>query len=109
MPKPEGGFYLYPNFNKWRTELKLLGVSSSSDFCNVLLKKTRVALLPGEAFGQPKNNLTARFSFVDFNGTKLLKILKQNPDTIIDDVFIETHCLKMVEGINSMESWLKSL
>lgn len=109
MPKPEGGFYLYPNFNKWRTELELLEVSSSSDFCNVLLKKTRVALLPGEAFGHPKNNLTARLSFVDFNGTKLLKIFKQNPDTIIDDVFIETHCLKMVEGINSMESWLKSL
>lgn len=109
MPKPEGGFYLYPNFEKWRTELELLGVNSSSDFCSVLLEKTRIALLPGEAFGHPKNMLTARLSFVDFNGAKLLKILKQNPDTIIDDMFIETHCLKMVEGINSMELWLKSL
>ena len=44
MSKPEGGFYLFPEFKN----AKFL---SSSEMCKDILNKTGVALLPGSDFG----------------------------------------------------------
>ena len=44
VSKPEGGFYLFPEF----TNAKF---SSSSEMCKDILNKTGVALLPGSDFG----------------------------------------------------------
>jgi len=109
MPKPEGGFYIFPNFNKWKKDLINKNIFTSTDFCNALLKETGVALLPGEAFGIPKDCFTARLSFVDFDGAKLLKILKDNPNIQVNDNFVEDYCKKMVLAIKKIELWLKSI
>ncbi|MBD2773722.1 pyridoxal phosphate-dependent aminotransferase [Iningainema tapete] len=45
--KPEGAFYLFPDISK--TGLKSL------DFCNALLEKEQVAVIPGIAFGADDN------------------------------------------------------
>jgi aspartate/methionine/tyrosine aminotransferase len=42
LPKPEGAFYLFP---------RIMGLDDSFDFCLQLLKRERVALAPGSAFG----------------------------------------------------------
>ena len=73
IPKPEGGFYLFPNFKKYKTALHKKGIFTSGEFCNSLIKETGVALLPGEVFGHPKDIFTARLSYVDFDGALLLK------------------------------------
>lgn len=109
MPKPEGGFYLFPNFNKWKQSLNQKKIFTSTVFCNTLLEETGVALLPGEAFGHAKENLTARLSYVDFDGSKLLQILKDNPTTVVDDKFIQKHCPKILLAIKKIEEWLLSL
>jgi len=63
--KPEGGFYLMPEFinNKFRT---------SSEMCKSIINETGVALLPGSDFGFSENKMLARLSFTDFDGEKFL-------------------------------------
>ncbi len=109
MPKPEGGFYLFPNFNKWKAALNKKEIYTSNEFCNVILEETGVALLPGEAFGHSKEIFTARLSYVDFDGENLLKILEENPSSIVDGKFIEHHCPKMVLAIKKIKQWILSL
>ena len=105
MPKPEGGFYLYPNFAKWEKELKSKGIYTSKELCNALLYETGVALLPGEAFGHPKENLSARLSYVDFDGEKLLRVLDENPGIELNNRFVEVHCPRIVEACQKIKLW----
>ncbi len=42
--RPSGAFYLFPCIKKYRL--------SSKEFCDYLLKEARVAVVPGDAFGQ---------------------------------------------------------
>ena len=46
-PQPDGAFYMFPDISK--TKLKSL------DFCNSLLEKEQVAVIPGIAFGADDN------------------------------------------------------
>ena len=109
MPKPEGGFYLFPNFNKWTSSLNNRGILTSKDFCSALLEKTGVVLLPGESFGHPKDCFTTRLSYVDFDGNSLLKILEQNPDSNLNDEFIEVNCPRIKLAIEKIEAWILSI
>ena len=109
MPKPEGGFYLFPNFKNFRKALNNKGVNTATDLCNVLLKETGVALLPGEAFGLAKEHITARLSYVDFDGEKLLAMLDKNPSLELDHQFVENHCPQIVGATKKIRSWVESL
>lgn len=109
MPRPQGGFYLFPNFEKHRTNLDQKGVSNSPDLCTLLLEETGIALLPGVAFGRPSRELTARLSFVDFDGEKLLGIAEQNPyHHLHNNTFLEQHCPHIVEAMRVLKDWLAS-
>ncbi len=69
---PSGGFYLMPDFSPHRQRLKARGIDSADTLCERLLTEARVALLPGSAFGMPTGDLTARLSYVNFDGTAAL-------------------------------------
>ena len=109
MPKPEGGFYLFPNFDKWKSSLNKKGILTSVHFCNAILDETGVALLAGEAFGHPNENFTARLSYVDFDGEALLQILEMYPDICVNNEFIEQHCTRVVLGVKKIGKWLLSI
>ncbi len=109
MPKPEGGFYLFPNFDKWKLALHKKEIFTSEAFCNILLKETGVALLPGIAFGHSNESFTARLSYVDFEGAELLKIVEKNPNISVDEQFVERFCPKIILAIKRIEEWLISL
>lgn len=49
-PKPEGAFYLFPNISALFTS----EIPDSSTLCTLLLEKAQVAVMPGEAFGDPQ-------------------------------------------------------
>jgi len=104
MPLPQGGFYLFPNFKAFKTNLAKKGVHTSTDFCELLLKETGVALLPGVAFGRPDKELTCRLSYVDFNGEQALK---KYDGGIINDLFLLEQCPLVIEGIVEIVNWLK--
>lgn len=62
-PAPSGAFYLYPNFNPWRTTLRQNhDVSTSNDLATLLLDEYGIAALPGAAFGARPDALALRLS-----------------------------------------------
>ena len=73
VSEPEGGFYLFPDFSPFATQLERRGIVTSQAFTEQLLSETGVSLLAGSAFGMPAESLTARLAYVDFDGTAALQ------------------------------------
>jgi aspartate aminotransferase len=101
----DGGFYLFPNFEIYKLGLMKNGINSSKEFCTRLLEETGVALLPGSVFGRPQEEFTARFCYVDFDGTKALEHLTNHIG--ISDSDFETLFLQMIKGVEKMRIWLQ--
>lgn len=106
MPSPQGGFYLFPNFEKHRKQLTQMGIISSTELCDALLEKTGVALLPGVAFGRPDTELTARLSYVDFDGKKVMEAAAKIEDHSLSDEFIQTNCPQFEPAVKAMSNFL---
>lgn len=49
-PKPEGAFYLFPDISALFTK----EIPDTSTLCTYLLEEAKVAVMPGDAFGDPK-------------------------------------------------------
>ena len=62
MPEPQGGFYLYPSFARWKAALGERGVRTSAELAHLLLEDYQIAVLPGSAFGDDSGELTLRLS-----------------------------------------------
>ena len=57
VPQPQGGFYLYPDFEELREPL---GVGTSAERAALLLDRYGVGVLPGSAFGDAPEALRLR-------------------------------------------------
>jgi aspartate/methionine/tyrosine aminotransferase len=57
VPRPQGGFYLYPDFEDLRERL---GVGTSPELSALLLDRYGVGVLPGSAFGDAPEALRLR-------------------------------------------------
>ena len=73
--KPDGGFYMLCDFSKIK-KIKTFKFKNSQEMCKKILSETGFAMLPGSDFGFKKNKLITRIAFVDFNGTKALKLFR---------------------------------
>ena len=100
ISKPEGGFYLFPEF----TNAKF---SSSSEMCKDILNKTGVALLPGSDFGLRSNIMIARLSFTDFDGKNFLKNTLGSKK--LDNATLQTYAPNIVDGTSKLKEWVNSL
>ena len=98
--KPEGGFYLFPEF----TNAKFV---SSSEMCKDILNKTGVALLPGSDFGLDSKKMIARLSYTDFDGSNFLKNTLGSKN--LDKADLEKYAPNIVEGVEKLKDWSKSL
>ncbi|MCA8913011.1 MAG: aminotransferase class I/II-fold pyridoxal phosphate-dependent enzyme [Planctomycetes bacterium] len=107
--EPQGGFYLFPDFTPFAELLHDRGIKTSAQLCNRLLEDTGVAILPGSEFGRPKEELTARLAYVDFDGARALAILESHGEAFqIDDDFLFTHCPNVVNAIDAICDWVKA-
>jgi aspartate aminotransferase len=61
-PRPAGGFYLYPDFSRWRSTLAAMGITTGIELVHYLLEEWDIATLPGSAFGEPPESLRLRLS-----------------------------------------------
>merc|ERR1712228_63635 len=124
--KPDGGFYIFPDFTnvngmnrmikKWMNETgKGRECWNGSEFAKFLMKETGVAGLCGSSFGRPENELSLRLSFVDFDGSELMNNI--NADWLnkvsvdgkeMDDILNE-FCSKTVEGMNVLRDYMVNL
>ena len=100
MNKPQGGFYLMPEF-------LIKKFSTSQDMCSDILEKTGVALLPGSDFGFSKERMIVRLSFTDFNGQEFMDYIKKNNK--LDTSLIAKFAPKIAEGTNKLKLWSESL
>ncbi len=71
-PKPEGSFYLFPDFDNYQDVLKSSGILTSHQLMENILEQSGVALLPGSDFYMPATSLSARVAAVDFDGPAVL-------------------------------------
>ncbi|APD06474.1 aspartate transaminase [Flavobacteriaceae bacterium UJ101] len=97
--KPEGGFYLFPDFSNFKEKLSQRGIHTSNDLCETLLKEAQVALLPGSAFGVSEEELVARLAYVDL----------EDPLKINESFVLEKHAPRIIEGIQRIKKWLLEL
>jgi len=108
VDSPQGAFYLFPSFNAFREPLKERGVTDSVGLCERLLEDTGVAVLPGSHFGRPRQELTARIAYVDFDGAQVLAASQAKPiDEPLDDSFINTYCSSVLDAIDKMCEWAR--
>ena len=100
ITKPEGGFYLFPEFTNTR-------FSSSSEMCKDILKKTGVALLPGSDFGLGSKKMLARLSYTDFEGANFLKNISGSKK--LDNADLKKNAPNVVDGVYALKEWSNSL
>lgn len=107
VPLPQGGFYLFPDFKKYREKLK---ITTSPEFCEHLLQETGVAILPGRDFGRDPEEMTARLAYVNFDGKKALEAASQILDKqSLNDDFLYAYCAEPLNAVEKLCNWLKSL
>lgn len=105
--EPEGGFYLFPDFGPLADALHARGIRTSTELCEQCLRDTGVAFLPGEAFGRDPAELTARLSYVDFDGARALAAAQMLPwDRDPDADFLMVYCHRTVSAIKALCEWL---
>ena len=103
---PTGAFYLFLDFEGLRDNLARRGIVNSSQLTEQLLKDTGVALLPGEDFERPCEELTARLAYVDFDGAKALTASELTPlDKPLPENFTELYCYNVLKACRLIVDW----
>ena len=105
-PSPDGAFYLFADFYKYKRKLRNKEIKNSVQLCDRILEETGVALLPGKEFGMPSEELTVRIAYVDFDGVKSLAAAELL-DSInqIDDEFLDYYCGNILKAIDLIIDW----
>lgn len=107
VAKPDGAFYMLPDFEPLRPGLEKRGITNGEILCQRLLEETGVAILPGSSFGRPRKELTARLAFVNFNGAKALAAVGQLAgDALLDEDFLRVYCEQTLTAIDKMCDWV---
>jgi aspartate aminotransferase len=105
--RPEGGFYLFPDFSGVQDRLTARGIETSDMLCARALAEAGVAILPGSAFGRDSSELTARLSYVDFDGGSAMAAAEAlGPNAEIDSRFLERYCARTIEGVERLCKWI---
>lgn len=108
--EPVGGFYLFLDFSNFSDKLNALGILGSKELCSRLLMDTGVAILHGGSFSRPKEELSARMAYVDFDGACALAASRTIPlSKPLPEDFNRIHCFKVIEGVAKISDWLKKL
>ncbi|MBR9872496.1 MAG: aminotransferase class I/II-fold pyridoxal phosphate-dependent enzyme [Gammaproteobacteria bacterium] len=110
VQKPEGAFYVFPDFSGFSERLANRDIKTSQAFCSALLEDTGVAILPSSDFGFVPDHMGARLAFVDFDGAQSLALAGGDyADQELGDEFVQKACPRIVLAMDKMEKWLNSL
>ncbi|MBN8615332.1 MAG: aminotransferase class I/II-fold pyridoxal phosphate-dependent enzyme [Deltaproteobacteria bacterium] len=105
--QPTGGFHVFADFGP-ALEGKA-SIDGSATLTARIASEARVALVPGVSFGRPREELTARLAYVDFDGPRALAavgvIPKEQP---VDETFLRRHCAPTVEAIERIGHWVQT-
>lgn len=103
---PEGAFYLFADFEPFREKLAQRGIKSGQALCRSLLDDRSVAVLPGFPFERPKQELSMRLSYINFDGAAALAASESVPLTErLPETFYDYYCQKALEGCRNIAEW----
>jgi len=106
--RPQGAFYLFLDLSPFAEVLAARGVRDGVTMCERLMEETGVAMLPGSVFERPGEELTARLSYIDFDGARALAASETVPlDRELPEDFLEHKCDQVIAGVESLISWLE--
>ncbi len=106
---PEGGFYLFADFSAHAHAFEAKGIGSGAVMCERLLQETGVAILPGSCFGQAETDLTARLSYVNFDGAAALASAADVPEhTELDERWLSRFCNRTLRATERICSWVEA-
>jgi aspartate aminotransferase len=114
-PKPEGAFYLFPDFMPFKDKIVAKGLKTCSELANYLFDQHGVAVLPGEDFYYPEDYFGIRVASVDYDGDEvysesLLPLLKLKVKQFeLGDEFVEKFCPNIKKGADRIEEFIKTL
>ncbi|MEX0715292.1 MAG: aminotransferase class I/II-fold pyridoxal phosphate-dependent enzyme, partial [Planctomycetaceae bacterium] len=107
VPDPQGGFYLFVDFERHRERLAARGIRTAAAMCESLLTEAGVAILPGSDFGRPDTELTARIAYVNFDGEAALEgargVAGHEP---LDLAFLTQYCERTLSAIDRVCAWI---
>lgn len=107
---PSGAFYLFIDFAKHQSKLNEKGITNSVELCKKLLEEAGVAILAGSAFMRPENELSARLSFVNFDGSRALAMSETIPlNEKLPDDFAEKWCKPSLDAMHAIVNWVNEL
>ncbi len=110
VQKPEGAFYLFPDFSGFKDALAGRDIKTSQALCQSLLEQTGVAILPASDFGFMPDHLGARLAFVDFDGAAALDLAgNQYADHELDERFVAEACPRLISAMDKIAQWLEDL
>lgn len=104
---PTGGFYLFLDFSSLTERFHKRGITNGAILCDRLLEECGVAILPGVDFNRPEAELSARLSYVDFDGAKALATSYTIPihEKLPAD-FLTQYCGNVIEAAEKMVAWI---
>ena len=102
--KPQGGFYMICDFSN--VVNKTHEINNDKTLCQKILNDIGFAMLPGSDFGMEEDKLLSRIAFVDFDGSKALKMISKEKPSL--DNFLDLTCPKIAKGISLLKDWLIS-
>ncbi|HLF47393.1 MAG TPA: aminotransferase class I/II-fold pyridoxal phosphate-dependent enzyme [Chitinophagaceae bacterium] len=104
---PTGGFYLFLDFEKLKGKLNKKGIKNGTELCERLLEECGVAILPGVDFNRPTDELSARLSYVDFDGAKALAASYRVPlhEPLPHD-FLKLYCANVKKAARLITDWV---
>lgn len=103
---PAGAFYLFLDFSPTEDRLAARGVGGSADLCERLLVEAGVAILPGVHFGRPAGELTARLSYVDFDGGLAMAACEAGGGGAdAARRAVDAHCGHLADGLERLAQW----
>ncbi|MDC7232060.1 MAG: aminotransferase class I/II-fold pyridoxal phosphate-dependent enzyme [Spirochaetales bacterium] len=105
-PKPQGAFYLFPDFENFRPQLRKKGILTGIQLSHSVLEEKGVGFLPGSDFYFPATNLGIRVCSVDFNGKA---VRDKWPGGKLTDTQIHELFPNLVMGCDRMEAYLRDL
>ncbi|MCO4793157.1 MAG: aminotransferase class I/II-fold pyridoxal phosphate-dependent enzyme [Bacteriovoracaceae bacterium] len=114
-PKPEGAFYLFPDFGNYKEKLNKRGIKTCSELTRVLLDEHGVALLPGSDFYYPDDHFGCRVATVDYDGSAVYQASLEpllKPDTkdyVLGDKFVEENCPNLKWGADQIAAFLEKI
>jgi aspartate aminotransferase len=106
VPKPDGGFYLFPDASPLKERLAERGIFTSGALCEQLLQDSGVAVLPGTEFGRPSDELTFRMATVNFDGGEALKAVTNHSGNA--ESFVKELCPDLWQALEQLTTWLSA-